>query len=522
MDLAIVRPGSRERPALSWLVLAVSVTLALSTARPYAGSWNDGSRLASVESLIDRHTFAIDNSVFVRVPPDLEAAGLGPFPTGSPLAREGTKDRLLIGGHYYSGKPPVLTVLMAGVYQAARWCGLPPAAKRPDQFCWVLTLATSGLAYVVAVWCVWRLGRVLDLAPRPRLVWTFSFAIATVALAYAGHVNCHLPLLAVSAALFLQLALLAQESAAGHVSGPRLVGLGTLAGLAYSLDLGPGPLLLACLVLVVAWRCRQSAAVALFLLGAVPWLAATHGLIWAIGGVFRPLNSVPDYQVWPGCEIDRSNMTGLWHHDPAGFAIYAVALLVGKNGFLGHNPALFLALPALARRGRRRGLYGPECLIAAVWCGGTWLLYAALSNNFGGTCCSVRWFVPLLAPAFFALALELRREPAMLGELVILTVGGAVLGAVMAWRGPWLWVPAALYWPVQAATLLAWLTWRLRSRPRQVASVAVRPLSRPLVIPAVGQKVHGQKRPYLEAQPTWDELTERTEDPAVTDSSWTR
>ena len=36
------------------------------SARPYAGSWNDGSRLAAVESLVDYHTWAIDDSIFVR------------------------------------------------------------------------------------------------------------------------------------------------------------------------------------------------------------------------------------------------------------------------------------------------------------------------------------------------------------------------------------------------------------------------------------------------------------------------
>ncbi len=55
-----------------WVVLAAAVVVAAVSAHPYAGGWNDGSRLATVESLVDRHTWAIDDSIFVNpsaVPP---------------------------------------------------------------------------------------------------------------------------------------------------------------------------------------------------------------------------------------------------------------------------------------------------------------------------------------------------------------------------------------------------------------------------------------------------------------------
>ncbi len=68
-----------QRPRRSWwigvLVLVSSGLVAAASARPYAGSWNDGSRLAAVESLIDYRNFAIDQSVFVQ-----PAAAKGPMP----------------------------------------------------------------------------------------------------------------------------------------------------------------------------------------------------------------------------------------------------------------------------------------------------------------------------------------------------------------------------------------------------------------------------------------------------------
>src|SRR4051812_31298561 len=103
--------------------------LAAIAARPYAGAWNDGSRLATVESLVDRHTFAIDDSIYLN-PSD---AARPPYdPTNALVARYGTLDKLLIDGRWYSDKSPVSAVLMAGPYQLWRWAGGPAAADRPD------------------------------------------------------------------------------------------------------------------------------------------------------------------------------------------------------------------------------------------------------------------------------------------------------------------------------------------------------------------------------------------------------
>ena len=66
--------GGAERPWATAVVAAVALGLAAASARPYAGGWNDGSRLAAAESLIDRSTLAIDDSIFCR------PHASGPFP----------------------------------------------------------------------------------------------------------------------------------------------------------------------------------------------------------------------------------------------------------------------------------------------------------------------------------------------------------------------------------------------------------------------------------------------------------
>src|SRR5207302_11450601 len=96
-------PGKEGGLVWTTLVLAISVAIAAASARPYAGGWNDGSRLATVECLVDYHTLAIDHSIFVQVPPPDDAHTPSPYPLDEPdLRRNGTGDKLLIHGHYYS------------------------------------------------------------------------------------------------------------------------------------------------------------------------------------------------------------------------------------------------------------------------------------------------------------------------------------------------------------------------------------------------------------------------------------
>ncbi|HEX9767586.1 MAG TPA: hypothetical protein VGA50_00310, partial [Kiloniellales bacterium] len=442
------------------------------SARSYAGGWNDGSRLATVESLVDHRTLAIDRSIFVQVPSRGESTAPPPYPPDEPdLLARGTRDKLLINGRFYSDKSPVPAFLMAGVYQGLQWTTGLRARERPDRFCYWMTLGSSGLAYVIAVWSIFQFGVPLRLPLALRLALTASFGLATVALTYTRHVNNHILLLGVATLLLLGLTWLGHDSRAGRVPWPRLLGLGTLAGLGYTIDLGAGPVLLACTMGVVAYRTRRLRPLAAFVLMALPWLALHHAANYAVGGTFRPANSVPQYLQWPGSPFTPQNMTGTWNHPTIGqFITYAAALLVGKRGFLGHNLPLFLALPGIVALLRWRTPELPEILYAACWSGGTWLAYALLSTNYSGVSASIRWFVPLLAPGYYVLAIFLREHPRYRRDFLVLSAWGAVVAGLMWWKGPWMKRMVPFFWPLQVAALLSWILCQVK-RKRQEKGV---------------------------------------------------
>ncbi len=269
--------GSRGPCATGWktllLLLAVASGLAVWAAQPFVGGWNDGSRLATVECLVDHRTFAIEQSVFTR--PALREG------TGS-----GTQDKLFIRGHYYSDKSPSPALLLALGYQCWRWADGPTAAQRPDTFCYAANLASAGFAYVISIVCLFILGRRVGLSPGICWLLVGSLGLGTVALPYAAHVNNHTCLLSVVFLIVLQLQRLVQHRESGSTPGLwSWLGLGLLTGLGYTIDLGIGPVLFVTTAIWVTYNGRGQALVP-FVLGALPCLALHHGLNFAVGGTF--------------------------------------------------------------------------------------------------------------------------------------------------------------------------------------------------------------------------------------------
>lgn len=461
-----------DHPATAWVLAGLAFALAAAGARDQPGGFNDGSRLATAESLIERGTLAIDDSVFVRPPRDLAERGLLP-PDPDPvysLAR-GTKDKLLIDGHYYSDKPMIPAVVNAAAYRLLMFIGLPRPDDRPDVFTRVSTILLCGFGYAVAVGCMWRLGQRVGLNSIWRLVWLGGFALATVLPAYTRQLNAGMPQLGATAALALLLA----RIACGNESRWAFVVAGVCAGFGFTLDQASGAPLLGLAMLAIAIRTRGLESIALFLVGTLPWVVAHESVNYFIGHVWVPLNMVPQYLEWPGSPFDRSNMTGLARHTPFGLAQYFCELLIGESGFLVFNLPLFLAIAMGWRVFARGGRDRLELAAMILWSVVVVALYATLSDNFGGYCLSIRWFVPLLVPGFWILARLLVELPTLRIEFTVLVAWGLVVSWLSWPSGPWLvveqprvnsiaWAAVATWAAIRAVWMVRGSTWLNRGR----------------------------------------------------------
>jgi hypothetical protein len=434
-------------------IVATVALIAVVSARPHAGSWNDGSRLAMVESLGDRGTFQIDDSIYVHP----ETAAIAPYTPGDELlARDGTKDKLFIDGHFYSDKSPLPGVLMAGAYRVMRWCGLPAARERPDWFALAMTWLFAGLPYVLAMWCVGRIMGHLAVSEPWDAVLTGGFAFGTLAMPYAQQVNNHVLLLAVAAGAFEVMSRCTTGTVVLRSTTVPIVWLGMLAGFAYTIDLGTGPLLTAAAGGWVLWQRRG---VLTFALGAVPFITAHHAMNYAVAGTLLPGNANPEFFEWPGSPFGPENMTGTWHHDsPSYAALYALDLLFGKKGFLLFSLQLIQAAAGTYWLVRYRSAERPVMVAGLAWAVSTWLLFSAGSRNLSGQCLSIRWFVPLLVPGFVALGLLVRDYPRSRGPLAPLLVGNIILNVELTLRGPWWGHVPVVHWPVVGLSVTGWVS----------------------------------------------------------------
>jgi hypothetical protein len=430
-----------------WLFFALVSAIALAGTRTLPGSWNDASRLATVEALVDYHTLAIDDSIFTTF----------------------TSDKIRVDGHFYSDKPPVPALWQAMLYAALQWSFGLSAPDHLHAFCFAMTFGSSGLAYFLAVTAIYRMGERLELTLAQTLLLAASFAFATLAPVYARYVNAHSLILATTSWLMLGL-IPPRNSAPGlTVSWPHAVGLGMLAGMSYAIETGTGPILVLGTFCYLIWKRVSWKSLVVFALAAFPWFSLHHGICYAVGHCWRPLNTVPEYFQWDGSPFSSANLTGGWmHENPADCLRYGLELLFAERGFISHQPVLWLAGIAFGLLLCRRVPETPELCLACFWCVATWGLYTAASNNHAGLCCSVRWFLPLLAPAFYALAVAIRHQPRLAVDLAVVSLWGMLL-APLAWReGPWQPVNPWLLAGTQIGAVASWIVlvaWRLRQRP---------------------------------------------------------
>ena len=245
--------------------------------------------------------------------------------------------------------------MLAGVYELLHAGFGLTAAEHKEVFCYLLTLACCGVAYVAAVWGLYRLGRVLGLSPGWAAALTASFGLATVAPVYTRNVNSNLPTLTAAIAILLNLTAPARSPRSPWAVG-RLLLIGTLAGFAYALEQPTGGLLLAAAAVAAAVRLRRPSAVVWVGLAALPWMALHHAVVYSYAGTLGPPNADPAVFDYPGSQFDAHNLTGRWNHPgPGDFAVYAFLLLFGTRGFVLSNPTLLAALPAAVWALRRPG-----------------------------------------------------------------------------------------------------------------------------------------------------------------------
>ena len=387
------------------VLLGLAVVLLFFT-KDQASSWADGSRLGTIQALVEHGTLALDDTDFLW-----------------------QGDRVSLGGHYYSHQPPMLALFGALPYGVLHLFG----RSITDPFTYrILTLCLVGLPLWLGFLTLARMLRQTGCNE----TWTAGLlglaAFGTLVLPYSLVLQQH--------GTATGLVLLAFAA----VQKRRPLAAGALLAFATTIDLTAVFPAVFC-----AWPLFKSGgfdSVLRYALGALPALALHFGINWSLAGDLIPLGLHLEAFDYPFSPFTLMSLTG--GEQRAGeAAAYLWGATVGGSGYLSHHPVTLLAILAglalLFRRSEKResplvpGLLAAAALSSLAIAG----YYLTQSRNFGGSSFGMRWFAvftPLLT-LFPAVYLGRREQP--LGgalKLAVLllglwSVGAASLGTVQPW-----------------------------------------------------------------------------------------
>lgn len=402
-----------ERAAASnppWTLAAAGMLVAALTLT-HTSLWNPNvtSRLATAQSLVERGTLRIDDSNFETI------------------------DKVKIRGHFYSDKPPLMSLLLAAEYLPLWGMGLRLSTQMNVAY-FLLTLGTMGISYLLCVACFYDSLRLVGTEQQHRVIATGGLALGTIYLTWSTTLSNN----GLAASwLFIGFYLLLRARASARQKLLLLLS-GLCVSFAAVVDYPVALFYVAFAAYVGAHRGLRRNSV-YFLLPLLLTLLPTLIINYQVSGRLRPVEITPELYRYPGSYwlASREKLSGI-QRNPLAFALrYGASCLFGSQGFLLYNPLLLLAIWAIFRRIRQRGPLWVEAALVGGVSALLVLYYSFSTSNYGGLNYSIRWFVPTI-PVLWLFSYPYFED--LSDERKALYTGLLVAGLVIAFVGalnPW-------------------------------------------------------------------------------------
>lgn len=352
----------RRRMVARRLALAFFIAAAL-FAHAQASSWNVTSRMAAIESLVNRGTFAIDAS---------------PFKTG---------DKYRYAGHYYSDKPPILTVAGAGVALALRVARVD-VVRQARIVMFAVTVVTVAIPFALGIAALFGLLRLLAIEARWAAAVATIAGSATLAFPFATVLINHVP----AAALLLGAVYLLTRARL-EARGTPAAGAGALLAVAFGIDTS---FVIFILVAPLALGRASARTYLAYVAGTLPVLAVIAASDLALSGNIRPPDTNAPLFDWPGSEFAQGYIIGSLTPRPLGSVLlYGFNMLAGIRGLFLYSPILIFGLYALVRRLRASPADPHRSLYLFIAAATTLYVASAIvaTTDYGGYAYGMRRFV---------------------------------------------------------------------------------------------------------------------------------
>jgi hypothetical protein len=425
--MTALTPSPPAIPERLLILAAVGLmTAAVLQAEPLQSA-NDRSRWATVWSLVERGTWQIDE--------------IDSQPGWTTIDKVRHRQSDSEPWHFYSSKPPFLSLLAAGLYAAERatlgWGLLAHTATVTR----LLLLLINVLPFAAALLSLAATLRNLQVSPAVRGLILTAAGFGSMLNPYLVTLNNHTPaaasaMLAIAAAVDLR-----QKASAGS-----FVRLGFFAAMTACFELPAAQLGVAAFVLALS-TCRRRVWTRFLPAAAIPLLVFV-GSNWSATGGLKPFyatygsetyvythNGIPSYWTSPR-DLDANS-------EP--LAVYLFHCVLGHHGLLSLTPVLLLSILGSFPRWKRGDTLPPFIIAGGTMTLVTLAFYLSRTENYnyGGNSVALRWMLWLSPFWWLAMVPALehagRRRWAIAGLLLLISIVSVQWSLHRPWRPSWLY-----------------------------------------------------------------------------------
>lgn len=357
------------------IFLLFSLLFALNT-KTRVTSWNDSSRMATIQSIVEEGSFVIDQSNFIS-----------------------SGDKYSYNEHFYSDKPPMLAIFATPTYFILHSLGLT-FESHPELVIYLITLITIGLLSALGLTYFRRiLIRFFKVEEGWGDLVTIACGTATLVFVFSIVFNNHMASGALIIIAFYYLLSFLKEGGTKNILISAL-----LLSLAGSIDI-------TCVLFLPAiglsFLRRSWKAGLIFAAASLPvtglYLFFNH---YTSGSILPPAMNEGLWS-YPGSHFTRETLSGLASHDSLGdLGWYAMEMIVGSRGLLSLSPILLFSVAGFVLFLRKYRLfeYRNEYILLVVTSIIFILSYIIGSVNYSGYSFGVRWFASITLVFCFSIS----------------------------------------------------------------------------------------------------------------------
>ena len=353
-------------------IFLVFLLLLIIFTKQYVTSWNDGSRIAAIESLVDYSSFAIDRSLFLE-----------------------TGDKYFYEGNFYSTKPPIFALLGSGVYFVINSWGFSFQSNYRATYYLLTILVIGGTSCLGGTYFY----KILRRLQAPRLwadVLLFLVLTGTLILPYSTVFNNHTVSACLLIASFYYLLKTKDNYNYSILSG-------LLLSLAGSIDFAIFVFTPFWLFFFTSRKLRIR-----FLVSCLPVITIYLLLNLHLTGSLIPAVLNSSLYNYPGSEfkdaVTRSSAGFKWNNFLE-LARYAFRIILGNRGLFSYSPVLLLSIYVGIKNYFQKGFsYKKEYLFifTSVL---TYIIFCFFfTSNAGGCSYGIRYLMPTIFLLYLPLA----------------------------------------------------------------------------------------------------------------------